>query len=74
MKLPKSILNKFSGDPMERLEWSGLVLATIDQPFADDGMKTNYLKHLVTGRAKAAIEGMGYNAGTYRNRESFRMF
>ena len=66
VKLPKRILDQFSGDPLEWPEWSGQFLATIDQPLADDGMKTNYLKALVTGKIKEAIEGMGYNAGTYR--------
>ena len=66
MKLPKLILEKFSGNPLDWPEWSGQFLATVDQAQVDDGIKMNYLKTLVSGRAKAAIEGMGYNAGTYK--------
>ena len=64
MELPKNFLDKFSSDPLEWLEWSGQILATTDQLLADEDMKMNKLKIPVTGRAKAAVEGMGYNAST----------
>ena len=66
MKLPKLILENFSGKPLNWPELSERCLATIDQTLADESVKEKYFKTLGTGRAKAAIEGMGYNAGTCR--------
>ena len=65
MKLPKMVLDKYSGDPLEWPEWSGQFIATIDQSGVADSVKMNYLKTLVTGKAKAAIEGMGYSGQMY---------
>ena len=66
MKLPKLVLDKFSGDPLEWPEWSGQFLATVDQAGVPDSVKMNYLKTLVTGRAKSSIDGMGYSGGMYQ--------
>ena len=66
MKLPKLILDEFSADPLKWWQLCGQFLATIEQHCANDGMKMKYLNTLVTGRAKAVIEFMCYNGGTYR--------
>ena len=66
MKLPKLVLDKFAGDPLEWPEWSGQFLATVDQAGVPDSVKMNYLKTLVTGRAKSSIDGMGYSGGMYQ--------
>ena len=63
MKLPKLVLDKFAGDP---LEWSGQIIATVDQAGVPESVKMNYLKSLVTGRAKSSIDGMGYSGGMYQ--------
>ena len=47
MKLPKMVLDKFSGDPLEWPEWSGQFLATVDQAGVADSVKMKYLKTLV---------------------------
>ena len=66
MKLPKLVLDKFAGDPLEWPEWSGQFLATVDQAGVPDSVKMNYLKTIVTGRAKSSIDGMGYSGGMYQ--------
>ena len=66
LKLPKLVLDKFAGDPLEWPEWSGQFLATVDQAGVPDSVKMNYLKTLVTGRAKSSIDGMGYSGGMYQ--------
>ena len=66
MKLPKLVLDKFSGDPLEWPEWSRQFLATVDQAGVADSVKLNYLKTLVNGKAKAAVDGMGYSGAMYQ--------
>ena len=61
MKLPKLELDKFDGNPLEWPEWSGKFLVTADGSGASDSHKMQYLKTLVTAKAKTAIEGMGYS-------------
>ena len=65
MKLPKLVLVEFEGNPLEWPERSGQFLATIDGSGLSDSHKMQYLKTLVTGKAKAAIEGMGYSGQMY---------
>ena len=65
MRLPKLVLDKFEGCPLEWPEWSGQFLATVDESGASDCHKKQYLKTLVTGKAKAVIEGMGYSGQMY---------
>ena len=75
------MLAKFSGDPLEWPEWSQLLQATVHAANMDDSVKMNHLKTLVTGRAKAAIAGLGYTVEMYnvawnvlvRNFENLRM-
>ena len=65
MELPKLVFNKFDANPLEWPEWSGQFLAKVDGSGASDSHKMVYLKTLVTNKAKAAIEGMGYSGQTY---------
>ena len=66
MKLPKLVLNKFFCNPLEWPEWSGQFLLTADETALEENVKIKYLKVFVTGKAKAAIEGMSYNGAMYR--------
>ena len=59
MKLPKLVLHKFAGDPLEWPEWSGQFLAPVDQAGVPDSVKMNYLKTFVTRRAKSLIRRYG---------------
>ena len=52
MKLPKLVLDKFAGDPLEWPEWSGQFLATVDQAGVPDSVKMNYLKNLEKRRMR----------------------
>ena len=63
--LPKLKLAEFSGDPLERPEWSQLFQATVHAANMDDSVKMNHLKTMVTGKAKEAIAGLGYTAEMY---------
>ena len=63
MKLPKLVLDKIDGDP---LEWSGQFLATVDQSGISDNNKMKYLKLLLNGKTKAAIEGMAFSGHMYQ--------
>ena len=60
MKLPKLVLDKFDEDPLELPEWSGQLLATVHESEISDSNKMKYLKSLLNGKAKAAIEGIGF--------------
>ena len=57
----KLVLDKIHGNPLKWPEWSGQILSTVDGSGASDSNKMQNLKTLVTGKAKAAIEGMGYS-------------
>ena len=60
--VPKKRLSEFSGDPLERPEWSQQCQATIHSANKGDSFKMNYLKTMVTGKAKEAVAGPGYTA------------
>ena len=66
MKLPQIILHKFYGNPLEWPEWSRKSLAGINGSGASDSNKTQYLKCLVSGKAKAAIESRGFSDQMYQ--------
>ena len=57
--LPKLKLTKFSGDPLEWPDWSGLFDVVVHQKPFSDTEKMQYLKTSLTGQEKAAISGMG---------------
>ena len=44
IKLPKLVLDKFDGDPLEWLEWAEQFLATFDESGLSDSNKMEYLK------------------------------
>ena len=59
MKLLKIVLDKIDADPLEWPEWSGQFLATVDESAVSDSNKMKYLKSLLNGTAKAAIQAEG---------------
>ena len=63
--LPELKLAEFSGDPLEWPEWSQLFQETVHAANMDDSVKMNHLKTMVSGKAKAAIAGLGYTAEMY---------
>ena len=65
VKLLKLVLDKLDGNQLEWPEWSGQFPATVDGSGASDSHKLQYLKTLVTGTAKAVIDGMGYSGQLY---------
>ncbi len=64
--LPQWKLPTFDGNPLEWPEWQGLFQSTIGRANISDDEKMNYLKTLVSGKAKTAIQGMGFTGRMYR--------
>ena len=64
-KLHKMVFDKFCGNVLEWLNWFGQYLATNDKSGATDSVKITYLKNLVTGNTKEAVEGMRYCSQMY---------
>ena len=58
--LPEGKLPEFSGDPLQWPEWFGQFKSAVDSATLADVAKMTYLKTLVTGKAKAVIEGFAY--------------
>ena len=65
MKFSRMVLDKSSGNLLEWPEWSGQFLATVDESGEAETVKMAYVKTLVTGGAKTALESMGYSGQTY---------
>ena len=65
MKLRKMDLDTLCGDPLEWPEWFEQFLAIVDQSGSTDIITMNYLKTLLSGKAKAAIEGTGCSGQMY---------
>ncbi len=63
--LPKWKLDKYDGDPLLWHEWYGQFKSTIHSAAFTDDMMLTYLNTLVTGKAKAAISGIGYCGSMY---------
>ena len=63
--LPKLKLSEFHGDPLEWPEWSSIFTSTIHNAPTDDNTNMSHLKTFVNGKAKAAIEGLGYSGVIY---------
>ena len=63
--LPKLKLTKFSGDPLEWLEWCELFEVIVHQKKLSDTEKMEYLKTSLAGQAKAAISGLGFSSQSY---------
>ena len=66
MRSPKLVLDKCDGDLLEWPERSGQFLATVDESAIWDRNKMKFLKSLLNGKAKAAIEGMGFSGQMYQ--------
>ena len=66
MNLPKLVLDKFDGDPLERPESSGQFLATLDESAISDSNTMKYLKSLLDGKAKAAAESIEFSGQMYQ--------
>ena len=55
MNVPKIVLDNLAGGPSEWPERSGQFIATIEQSGIADSGKMNYLKTLITGKAKEQL-------------------
>ena len=64
--LPEWKLPEFSGDPLQWPEWFGQFKSAVDCATLADAAKMTYLKTLVTGKAKAVIEGFAYCGDMYQ--------
>ena len=63
--LPKLNLREFDGNPLDRPEWSGMFLATVDSINISKDKKMSHLKTLFVGKAKQAVNGMGCAGAMY---------
>ena len=63
--LPKLKLREFDGNPLDWPEWSGMFLATVDSSDISKDEKTSHLKNFLVGKAKRAVNGMGYASAMY---------
>ena len=64
-KLPKLKLREFDGNPLDWPEWSGMFLATVDSSDITRDEKMSHLKTLLIGKAKRALNGIGYSGAMY---------
>ena len=64
--LPEWKLPEYSGDPLQWPEWFGQFKSAVDSATRTDAAKMTYLKTLVTGKAKAVIEGFAYRGDMYQ--------
>ena len=65
--LPEWKLSTFDGNPLQWHEWYGQFKSAVDQAAITDEVKMTYLKTLVSGKAKIAIEGFAYSGALYRD-------
>ena len=63
--LPKLKLREFDGNPLDWPEWSGVFLSTIHSSSISRDKKMSHLKTLLVGKAKRAVNGMGYSVTMY---------
>ena len=63
--LPKLKLREFDGNPLDWPEWSGMFLSTIHSSSISRDEKMSHLKTLLVGKAKQAVNGMGYSGTMY---------
>ena len=63
--LPELKLREFDGNPLDWPEWSGMFLATVySSNISKDEMMSD-VKTLLIGKAKRAVNGMGYTGAMY---------
>ena len=63
--LPKLKLREFDGNPLDWPEWSGMFQATVHNSPISRDEKMSHLKTLLTGKAKRAVNGMGFSGAMY---------
>ena len=63
--LPKLKLREIDGNPLDWPEWSGMFLSTIHSSSISRDEKLSHLKTLLVGKAKRAVNGMGYSGTMY---------
>ena len=63
--LPKLKLREFDGNPLDWPEWSGMFLSKIHSSSISRDEKMSHLKTLLVGKAKRAVNGMGYSGTMY---------
>ena len=63
--LPKLKLRKFGGHPFDWPEWSGMFLAAVDSIYISNDEKMSQSKTLPVGKAKRAVNGMGYAGAVF---------
>ena len=63
--VPKLHAETFNGDPMKWIKWYSIFKATIDQSPMSSAEKMIHLQSLLTGEAKALVDGYGCNGGLY---------
>ena len=66
-RLPKIVLENFSGDSQKYFGFMETFLATVDSQDLDDASKLTYLKGLLKGEALRSIEGLSIGGDNYRN-------
>ena len=62
---PKLHAEAFNGDPMKWIKWYSIFKATIDQSSMSSAEKMIHLQSLLTGEAKALVDGYGSNGDLY---------
>ena len=65
--LPEWKLSQYSGDPLQWHDCFGQFKSDIDFAPLSDDVKLTYLKTLVTGKAKVAIDEFAYCGAMYKN-------
>ena len=63
--VPKLHPETFNGDPMKWIKWYSVFKATIDQSPMSSAEKMIHLQSLLTGEAKALVDGYGCNGDLY---------
>ena len=63
--LSKLKLRENDGNPLNWPEWSGLFLATVDSCSISKDKRMSHSKALLVGKAKRAVNGMGYAGAMY---------
>ena len=66
MKLPKLELPSFGGEPRDWTSFWDQFSAIVDSSDLPDVTKFTYLRSLLKGDAKAAIDGLSLTAGNYK--------
>ena len=63
--VPKLYVDHFDGDPKSRMKWYSIFQATIDRALMISSENLIHLQSLLTGEAKALLDGYGCNGDLY---------